>query len=84
MGLVILIALGALLGWLASIITRVEDQQGIVYNLAAGVGGALISGLFIGDSMILTGISAGTVLAGFAGSVVVLALCNVVLKDAFH
>lgn len=84
MGIVILIALGAILGWLASIIMQVEDQQGIVYNLAAGIGGALISGLFIGESTIVTGISATTVLVGFAGSVVVLALCNVIRRDAIR
>lgn len=84
MGIVILIALGALLGWLASIIVRVEDQQAIVHNLAAGIGGALISGLFISESTILAGISADTVLAGFAGSVVVLALCNVIRQGAMR
>lgn len=84
MGIVILIALGALLGWMASIITQVEDQQGAMYNLAAGIGGALISGLFISESTILTGISADTVLAGFAGSVVVLAICTALRQDAIR
>ncbi|MGB3379689.1 MAG: GlsB/YeaQ/YmgE family stress response membrane protein [Allopontixanthobacter sediminis] len=84
MGIVILIALGALLGWLASIIMRIEDRQRIMYNFAAGIGGALISGLFIGEIAILSGISAETVLAGFAGSVAVLALCNVIHRNAIR
>ncbi len=84
MGIVILIALGALLGWLASIIMRIEDRQRIMYNFATGIGGALISGLFIGESTLLSGISAETVLAGFGGSVAVLALCTALQQDAIR
>ena len=48
MGLVFLIVLGALLGWLAAIVMRAEQGRGILLNVAAGIGGALVTGLVVG------------------------------------
>lgn len=84
MGLIILIAVGAILGWLASIIMRLDDQHEVVLNVAVGAGGALISGLLIKSGSVLVGISAGALLVGFVGSIVLLMLLNLVRKGAIH
>jgi len=47
MGLVLLVVLGAVLGWLAAIIMRVENTRGIGLNVLAGIGGALVAGLVV-------------------------------------
>lgn len=84
MGLIILIAIGAILGWLASIIMRTDNQQDALLNIVVGIGGALISGLFISDISVMTGISAGSLLAGFGGSALMLALLNLVRINAVN
>ena len=84
MGLIILIALGAILGWLASIIMRSEDQHGILLNVTVGAGAALVSGLLIKSESILVGISADALLVGFAGAVVILLIFNVIRKGAIR
>ena len=59
MGLVFLIVFGAMLGWLAAIVTRAEDSRGMLLNVGLGIGGALVAGLvvhpLIGGASILDG-----------------------------
>lgn len=81
MGLIILVALGAILGWLATIIMRIEGQHEILLNVAVGVGGALLSGLAIKSDSIIVGISAGALLVGVAGSILGLILLNVIRRN---
>ena len=39
MGLVFLVVLGGILGWLAAIINSSENARGMLLNVAAGIGG---------------------------------------------
>ena len=81
MGVVFLIVVGGILGWLAAIIMRIEEARGIWRNVTAGIGGALVTGLVVGP---LLGV--GTVLDGrhsitglltaLAGSIVLLLAVN--------
>lgn len=82
MGLIILIAVGAILGWLASIVLRIDARQEILLNVGGGIGGALISALFIKTGSILVGISAGALLVGIIGSILVLILLNVIRQNS--
>jgi uncharacterized membrane protein YeaQ/YmgE (transglycosylase-associated protein family) len=76
MGLVFLIVLGALLGWLAAIVMRAEQGRGILLNVAAGIGGALL-----GFGSLLEGRhSVDGLLTALAGSIVVLFAVNL-LRD---
>ncbi|MDD3797641.1 MAG: GlsB/YeaQ/YmgE family stress response membrane protein [Novosphingobium sp.] len=62
MAIILLIVTGGALGWLASILLKVEDAHGIVANLAVGIVGAVVAGLLIGPR-----IGGGNVLAGQYG-----------------
>ncbi|WP_128891270.1 GlsB/YeaQ/YmgE family stress response membrane protein [Erythrobacter sp. HKB08] len=74
MGLVLLLSVGALFGWLASIVGENSDHVELIVNLAVGSISAVILGAAIYDGSLMTGISpAGFVLGGL-GSIVVLAL----------
>ena len=42
MGLLFMIVVGAILGWLAAIVLKIEAPRGILLNIAAGVAGALV------------------------------------------
>ncbi len=86
MGLLFMIVVGAILGWLAAIVLRIEAPKGILLNIAAGVGGALLTGLFIGPLLL----GSASLLAGYyrvgslglslVGSVVVIAGFNIVWR----
>lgn len=81
MGLVLLVVLGAILGWLAAIIMRAESTRGILLNVIAGIGGALVAGLVVnpllGKGGLLEGhYHADGLLVALLGSVCVLLLVN--------
>lgn len=81
MGLVFLVVVGGILGWLAAIIMRSEDSGGMLPNVLAGIGGALIAGLvvnpLVGRGNLLAGnYSVATLLIALLGSVLLLFLVN--------
>jgi len=80
-GLVFLIVIGGMLGWLAAIITRADTGVTMLRNVLIGIAGALITGLvlnpLIGGSDLLDGNYAIDSLLGvLTGSVAVLLLVN--------
>ena len=74
------VILGAIAGWLASIVTGRNAQMGCIANIVAGVVGALIGGFvfsaFGGDP--ITGFNLYSLIVAFVGAVVVLAIWNLV------
>lgn len=81
MGLLILLIVGGIIGWLASIIMRTDGQQGIVLNVVVGIVGAMLAGFvvtpLIGGAPITSGeISVQSVLVSLLGAVVLLAIVN--------
>jgi len=81
-GLIVLLVVGGILGWLASIVMRTDAQQGIFLNIVVGVVGALIGGLIVAGGSITTGISVTSLLVSFLGAVILLALVNLVRRGA--
>ena len=82
MGFVFLVVLGGILGWLAAIINKSENSRAMLPNIAAGIGGALLTGVVLGPLLglgdILHGLySVDGLLTALAGSVVVLVAVNV-------
>lgn len=81
MGLIILIIVGGVLGWLASLVMRTDGQQGILLNIVVGIVGAFVAGLIVnpmlGGGNIMNGdFSASSLLVSFLGAVVLLAIVN--------
>ena len=81
MGLIILLIVGGVVGWLASIIMRPDAQQGIFLNVVVGIVGAVLAGLIvtplIGGAPITSGsISIQSVLVSLVGAVALLAIIN--------
>lgn len=83
MGLLILVVVGALLGWLATIILRIEDGRSIAFNTAAGIAGAVVTGIFVGTGAILGAISGATLLWSVLGALVAIAILNLIRRHAF-
>lgn len=89
MGLIILLIVGGLIGWLASIIMRTDGQQGILLNVVVGIVGALLAGLLlnplIGGGNIMSGdFSASALLVSFLGAVVLLAIVNLFRRGSIR
>jgi uncharacterized membrane protein YeaQ/YmgE (transglycosylase-associated protein family) len=87
MGLIILLVVGGLIGWLASIAMRTDAQQGIFLNVVVGIVGAMIAGLLLspllGMAPITSGnYSIGSLFVSFLGAVVLLAVVNLVRRGA--
>ncbi|MBV1690360.1 GlsB/YeaQ/YmgE family stress response membrane protein [Novosphingobium sp. G106] len=81
MGIVILLVVGGLIGWVASMIMRTDAQQGVLLNVVVGIVGALIAGFvvtpLIGGAPITSGvISIPSVLVSLVGAILLLAIVN--------
>ncbi|MGB7655113.1 MAG: GlsB/YeaQ/YmgE family stress response membrane protein [Novosphingobium sp.] len=81
MSLIILLVVGGLIGWVASMIMRTDGQQGMILNVVVGIVGSLLAGYvvtpLIGGAPITSGgISLPTILISLLGSIVLLALIN--------
>jgi uncharacterized membrane protein YeaQ/YmgE (transglycosylase-associated protein family) len=80
MGWIITILVGALCGWLASLIMKTDAQQGAVANILIGIVGSLLAqwifgGLLnIGGSVAGSGFSFWSIIWGVIGSVVLIAI----------
>ncbi len=86
MGLIILLIVGGILGWLASIVMRTDAQQGVFLNIVVGIVGALLGGFLlaplVGGGSITAGISAGTLIVSFLGALILLAIVNLVRRGS--
>lgn len=81
-GFIVLLVVGGILGWLASIVMRTDAQQGIFLNIVVGVIGALIGGLVVAGGSITSGISVTSLIVSFLGAVVLLAIVNLVRRGS--
>jgi uncharacterized membrane protein YeaQ/YmgE (transglycosylase-associated protein family) len=87
MGLIVLLIVGGLIGWVASMIMRTDGQQGILLNVVVGIVGALLAGFIvtplIGGAPITSGvISIQSVLVSLVGAIVLLAIINLFRRGA--
>ena len=87
MGLLIVLIVGGILGWLASIVMRTDGQQGIVLNVVVGIIGALIAGFLLtpilGGAPITSGaFDLRSLLVSFLGAIVLLAIVNLVRRGS--
>lgn len=87
MGLIILLVVGGVLGWLASIVMRTDGQQGIILNVVVGVVGAFLAGILLtpllGGAPITSGAYDITSIGvSFLGAIVLLAIVNLVRRGS--
>ena len=66
MGVLFMVVVGAVLGWLTAIVLQIERPRSILANIAAGIGGAMV----LGDSRV------GSLLLPLAGSAVLLVMLH--------
>ena len=89
MTLILVLVVGGVLGWLASILMRTDAQQGILLNVVVGIVGALIAGVIItpliGGAPITSGsFDIMSLFASFLGAVVLLAIVNLFRRGSMR
>lgn len=87
MGIIILLVVGGLIGWVASMIMRTDAQQGIILNIVVGIVGSLLAGFLVaplvGAAPITSGdISLPSILVSLLGAVVLLGIVNLVRRGS--
>lgn len=85
MNFIIWLVIGGLIGWLASMLMKTNDQQGMFLNVVVGVVGAMLAGWFISplvgvgtinqDNFSLPGL-----VVSFVGAVALLAIVNLLRR----
>ncbi len=80
MALLVLIVMGATLGWLASILARTEEPGQILRQIAAGAAVAMIAGVIANDGTALGGLSFFGLGVAVAATIVTLVLYHAVFR----
>lgn len=81
MTLILILIVGGVIGWLASLVMRTDGQQGIFLNVVVGIVGALIAGLLVTPLLGGAPITSGSfdimsLVVSFLGAVILLAIIN--------
>lgn len=82
MGIVTWLILGALSGWIASIMMKKNDSMGAIANIITGIIGAFIGGIvfnFMGAQKV-TGLNLHSVLVSVVGACILLWILNKIKK----
>ncbi|NWF68399.1 MAG: GlsB/YeaQ/YmgE family stress response membrane protein [Chloroflexi bacterium] len=76
MGWLAWLIVGAVAGWLASIVMKTNGQQGLLMDIVVGIVGAFIGGFLFNQfgAAGVTGFNIWSVIVAFVGAVVLLAL----------
>lgn len=87
MNLIIILIVGGVLGWLASIVMRTDGQQGIFLNIVVGIVGALLAGFILTPLLGGAPITSGSfdimsLFVSFLGAVVLLAIVNLIRRGS--
>jgi uncharacterized membrane protein YeaQ/YmgE (transglycosylase-associated protein family) len=82
MGLIIILIVGALVGFLASMIMKTGG--GIIFDIVVGIVGALIAGLLFGGgaSIINAPLNLPSILYSLLGAIILLAIVKVVRRGS--
>jgi len=75
------IIVGGILGWIASMIMKTNEQQGIILNIIVGIVGAFLGGLLLAPlfgtgTINQSDFSIGSLLVSLVGAVILLAIVN--------
>ena len=83
MALLVLIMIGAIMGWLASIFARTEDVSGILKNVGLGGLACIIGGLIMNGGAPLGPLTLVALGVGVLAALILLAMYNVIFVVRF-
>jgi len=81
MNIIVLLVIGGVIGWIASLIMRTDAQQGIILNVVVGIVGSMLGGWFLSPLFGVSTINQSNfslpgLLGSLLGAVVLLAIVN--------
>jgi len=81
MNIIIWLAIGGVIGWIASMIMKTNAEQGMVLNVIVGIIGAMLGGWLVapllGAGTVNQGdFSAGGLIVSLIGAIILLAIVN--------
>jgi len=82
MSLLVILAIGATLGWLTSLLTHTPWGHGLPANIGVGLAGSLISGAMASNTALLEGITPESIGGTLIGTCVLLGAVNMVWRGA--
>lgn len=87
MGVILWLVVGGLIGWVASLIMRTDNQQGVLLNVVVGIIGALLGGWVISPMLGSPTINQGDfslsgLLVSLLGAVILLAIWNLIRRGS--
>lgn len=82
MNFLIWLIVGGVIGWIASLVMKTDQQQGIVLNIVVGIVGAMLGGWFISPLLGAPTInqdvfSMASMVVSLLGAILLLAIVNV-------
>lgn len=89
MNIIIWLIVGGVIGWLASMLMKTDNQQGLILNVVVGIAGAMLAGWFISP---LVGVgtinqnnfSLSALVVSFLGAAALLAIVNLFRRGSLR
>jgi uncharacterized membrane protein YeaQ/YmgE (transglycosylase-associated protein family) len=87
MNVIVWLVVGGVIGWLASMVMKTDNQQGILLNVVVGIVGAVVAGWIISPLVGAGTINQGnfslpSLVVSFVGAVILLAIVNLFRRGA--
>jgi uncharacterized membrane protein YeaQ/YmgE (transglycosylase-associated protein family) len=87
MNIILILIVGGIIGWLASLVMGTNAQQGILLNIVVGVVGAILAGFLVtpllGGSPITSGsFDIRSLVASFIGAVILLGIVSLLRRGS--
>jgi uncharacterized membrane protein YeaQ/YmgE (transglycosylase-associated protein family) len=82
MNIIVWVVLGAVAGWLASLVMKTNKQQGLGTDIVVGIVGAIVGGLIFSlfGAPGVTGLNVYSLLVALVGAIVLLAIVKAVRR----
>jgi uncharacterized membrane protein YeaQ/YmgE (transglycosylase-associated protein family) len=85
MNMIIWLIVGGLIGWVASLIMRTDERQGIFLNVVVGIVGAILGGWLLSPLFGVSTINQGDfslpgLVVSLLGAVILLAIVNLIRR----
>lgn len=90
MNILLLLFVGGVIGWIASIIMRTDAQQGVLLNIIVGIVGSVLGGLLLAPLLGIASLTQGGGLnlaslgISLGGTVILLALWNLINRGSIR
>ncbi len=89
MSLIILLIVGGIIGWLASLVAATDKQQSVILNVVVGIIGSLLAAFLLAPMLGIRPITGGAITAlhlivALIGAIILLVIVNLARRPVAH